>query len=215
MSEIVIHGTPGSPYLRAAIMACIEKQVPYRLRKMAMGESRTSDYLARNPFGRIPSIEHDGFRLYETQAILRYVDAAFPGPALAPTGARSAARMNQVIGIVDWYFFRDVSATIGFNRIVAPLTGLPTDEAAIATAIPKAEICIKELAHLLGDQPFLAGDDLSLADLMLAPQASFAAMTEDAVALMAPYPALCAWLARMESRESMRLSTWDAVAKAE
>jgi glutathione S-transferase len=43
------------------------------------------DYIARHPFKRIPPFEHEGFRLYETGAITRYVDEAFPGPALRQT----------------------------------------------------------------------------------------------------------------------------------
>jgi len=67
-------------------MGLAEKNAPYRLAVMAMGEHRSEEYLRRHPFARIPVLEHDGFRLYETQAILRYLDALFPQPeALART----------------------------------------------------------------------------------------------------------------------------------
>ena len=52
------------------------------------------DYLARHPFGRIPAFEHEGFRLYETNAISHYVDAAFVGPALMPDDLRQRARAH-------------------------------------------------------------------------------------------------------------------------
>ena len=77
---------------------------------LGLGEEKTPAHLVRHPFGRVPTIDHDGFALYETQAIIRYVDAAFAGPALhARAMARATARMNQLIGIVDWYFFHHVT----------------------------------------------------------------------------------------------------------
>jgi glutathione S-transferase len=67
----VVYGIPGSPYLCSALMGFVEKNAPYRLAVMAMGEHRSEEHLRRHPFARIPVLEHDGFRLYETQAILR------------------------------------------------------------------------------------------------------------------------------------------------
>ena len=214
MSDVVIYGVPGSPYVRAALMGCAEKGISYRLVKMGFGDNRTPDYLERHPFGRVPSFEHDGFRLYETQAILRYVDAAFPGPSLTPADLRAQARMNQIVGIVDWYFFPDVAAKIGFNRIVAPLLGLPADEVAVAAALPKAQLCFTELERLLGRKSFMADETVSIADIMLAAQIDFLAATPEGVFLMEPHPRLAGWLGRMRNRPSMIATTWEALAKA-
>src|ERR1700687_5224583 len=82
MAAITIHGVPGSPYVRSALLGLEEKGVSYRLAVMARGENKSPAHLERHPFGRIPVLEHGDFRLYETQAILRYVDAGFPGPPL-------------------------------------------------------------------------------------------------------------------------------------
>ena len=80
--------------------------------------------------------------LYETQAILRYVDAIVPEPRLQPTDPRAAARMNQVMGITDWYVMPQVSRPITFNRVVAPRFGRPVNEEVVAGAIPEARRCI-------------------------------------------------------------------------
>jgi len=208
MSEFTIYGVPGSPYLRSALLVLEEKQAHYTLIKMAPPATKQPEHLARHPFGRIPVLEHDDFRLYETQAILRYVDAVCPGISLQPADPRSAARLNQIIGITDWYFFRDVSATIGFNRIVAPAFGMATDENVVLAAIPKAAICLKALSELIGGAPYVAGDGISIADLMLAPQMEFLAMTPEGVTLLEPYPHLKAWLASMQERPSMQATTW-------
>ena len=112
MSRMIVHGVPGSPYVRAALLTLEEKGAEYELAAMALGTLKQQQYLSRHPFGRIPAFEHDGWLLYETQAIMRYVDAVVPGPRLQPEEPRAAARMNQLIGIVDWYLMPQVSRTI-------------------------------------------------------------------------------------------------------
>jgi glutathione S-transferase len=204
MNEIVAYGILGSPFLRAVLLGLEEKRLPYRVEAMAPGALKAPEHLARHPFGRIPVIEHGDFRLYETQAILRYLDAAFPDPTLQPVEAEAIGRMNQIIGINDWYLFRKVGAVIVFNRIVGPLLmGRTPDEAAIAAAMPMGRTCIDELGRLLGDQAFLAGDRLSIADLMVAPQLDFLQATPEGQELLAG-TALADWLARMNERPSMQ-----------
>ena len=56
---------------------------------MGFGETKTQEHLARNPFGRIPVVDHGDFRLYETQAILRYLDDLYPAPPLRPKNPRA------------------------------------------------------------------------------------------------------------------------------
>src|SRR3974390_572568 len=118
MTDIIVHGVPGSPYMRAVQMGLEEKGAAYRIQVMGPGELKSGAYLKKHPFGRVPAFEHGEFRLYETQAILRYIDDVIPSPPLEPTEPRLAARMNQIIGINDWYFFPRVAGTIVFNRIV-------------------------------------------------------------------------------------------------
>ena len=111
--------------------------------------------------------------------------------------------MNQIIGINDWYFFPKAAAVIVFQRIVGPvLLGIKTNEAAIEAALPMGRTCVAELDRLLGAQQFLAGDHLSIADLMLAPQLDFLAETPAGKSLLAG-TRIEAWLARMNERPSM------------
>ena len=204
MTDFILHGIPGSPYLQAALLGFEEKGVPYRLSPLAFGAYKTPEYLARHPFGRMPLMEHGDFVLYETQAFLRYLDRLFPEPALTPASPEAEARMNQVAGIVDWYLLPQVSGPITFQRVAAPRFGLPVDEARLAAALPNAQVCIAELSRLLGDQPFMAGDSLSIADLMLAPQLAHFAQTEESWPILGAHPNLARWIERMEARPSMR-----------
>jgi glutathione S-transferase len=204
MGNIVVYGVPGSPFMRAVQMGLEEKQAPYRVQVMGPGEAKTEAYLKKNPFGRVPLFEHGDFSLYETQAILRYLDDVFPEPPFQPSDPREAARMNQIIGINDWYFFPKAAAPIVFQRIIGPtLLGTTTDEAPVAAAVPMARLSVGELDRLLDGQKFLAGDCLSIADLMLAPQLDFFAETPEGKSLLEG-TRLQAWLARMNERPSMQ-----------
>jgi len=202
MSELVIYGIPGSPFVRAVQIAAEEKGAPWRIHALQPGETKGEEHLKRHPWGRMPAVEHDGFGLYETQAIVRYIDQVFPGPALQPADAKAAARMNQVMGINDWYLFPKAVAVIGFQRIVGPaLMGITTDEAACAAAAPEAERCIKALDGILGSNAFLAGASFSLADVMVGPQLDFLGATPEGEGLLKG-TGLGAWLERMRARPS-------------
>ena len=213
MSAFVIHSIPGSPFGRAVLAALEEKHNAYRLRAVAPAAIRGAEHLALHPFGRVPVLEHGDYRLYETQAILRYLDRVLPEPALTPADARAAGRMDQALNVNDWYLFPGVANVIAFQRVVRPrLLGLAADEAAIAEAMPRATRVFAELARLLGAQPFFAGEDLSLADLVIAAQLDFFLETPEWPVLAGPHPALAAWLGRLRDRPSRRATTWERVA---
>jgi len=214
MSNFVVHSIPGSPYGRAVFATLEEKGASYRLAAINPGTTKLEPHLARHPFGRIPVLEHGGFMLYETQAILRYLDRALPAPALTPTDPKAAARMDQLMNICDWYLFQGVNSVIGFQRVVGPrLMGLTPDEAAIAAAMPKAQVVLAELSRLLGAKKYFADEQPTLADLMILPHLDFLAGTPEWAALTASNSNLNAWLARMNERPSMKATTWERVAE--
>jgi glutathione S-transferase len=202
MSEVIVYGVPGSPYVRMPLLACEEKGAPYRLVPLGPGEAKQPAHLARHPFGRIPAIEHDGFALYEAQAIIRYIDQVFAGPSLTPADPKAQARMNQVMNICDWYVMPSLSAGLGFNRIVAPHFGLPVDEAKVAAAIPLARTCIRALEDILGGNTYFAGDQYSLADIMAVAHLEMVPWTPEGAELIAGSP-LLAWLDRVNARPAV------------
>jgi glutathione S-transferase len=212
VSEFIVHATPGSPFSRSVMAALKEKGAPWRLAALKPGTSRQEPHLSRHPFGRIPVVEHDGFTVYETQAILRYLDRILPEPALTPADPRAAARMDQVMNINDWYLFQGCGNVITFQRIIRPiLFGQPTDEDAVREAMPRGHTVFAELSRLLGSQPWFGGAGVSLADLMVAPQLDFFAKTPEWAELTADRSNLVDWLARAEARPSLKATTWEKV----
>jgi glutathione S-transferase len=170
--------------------------------------------MARHPFGRVPAIDDDGFRLYETQAITRYLDAAYGTPrALTPRDPKTEARMNQVIGVIDWYFFAPNSAmTLGFNRIIAPKLGFPVNEEAVAASLPQTKHCIEVLAGFLERSPYVAGDAFSLADIHAGTQLDLISLAPEAAGMLKGTP-IPAWLERLAARPSFATTTWERVAE--
>ena len=214
MAEFIVHSIPGSPFGRAVLTTLEEKGARYSFSPLAPGGLRSPEHLARHPFGRVPVLEHDGFLLYETQAILRYLDRVLPNPALTPADPERAARMDQVMNVNDWYLFQGVANVIVFHRVIGPrVMGLAPDEAAIEAAMPKARAVFDELARLLGGQSFFTGETMTLADLLVAPHLGLFSLAPEWPALVAPHDNLVAWLARMEARPSLQATTWERVSE--
>ena len=206
MEDFVVHGIPGSPFVRAVLLTLEEKGAPYRFAQMAMGEHKAPAHLARHPWGRIPVLDHSDFRLYETQAILRYLDAVLPEPRMRPAEPRDAARVDQLMNIVDWYLFQQVLAKIVFQRVLVPMRGGTPDEAVIAAAMPDARLCIATLVNMLGTKNWFVGDAPTLADMMLGPALATLAGTPEGAELMAGTP-MVGYLDRMNARASMQHTT--------
>jgi glutathione S-transferase len=206
MARPIVYGPATSPYVWSARLALAEKGVAHELIEVAPSGFRTEPHISRHPFGKVPAFEHDGFALYETQAIMRYVDEAFAATQLQPIELHPFARMNQIMGIVDAYLAPSLVGGVLFPRIVAPRLGLETDEAKVQASLPRVQLCLGEIARLAGDQEFLTGDMVSLADLMAAPPLCYFRTFPEGRAQLAELPALAAWLGRMEERQSLNVT---------
>ena len=211
MTDFTLHGIPGSPYARAVLLTLEEKGAPYEFSAMRLGANRHPDYVAIHPFNKIPTLDDGDFRLYETSAILRYIDRVASGPALVPESARAAARMDQLMSFSGDYLTRRVTAILSLNRCIRPVLGIPADEQAVAEAMAPSRDVMAELARLMGQGTFLVGDSISLADTIIAPHLSMLSEFAEGRDLLAGQPTLAAWLARMDERPSMRGTTWDAL----
>src|SRR5215831_4625005 len=194
MGRPIVYGPAFSTYVWSVRLALAEKGVAHELVEVPFGAHREAQHLSRHPFAKVPTFEHDGFALYETQAIMRYVDERFAGTPLQPEDVHEWSRMNQIIGIVDAYAWPSIAGTILFNRILVPriLGGTP-DEPAIEAALPRARLCLSEIDRLMEDNWFLVADFISLADLMVLPLLFYFSNVPDGQAPMAEHPKLQNW----------------------
>ncbi len=200
MGKPVVYGADYSVYVRIVRLALEEKGVAYDLVPVDIFAEGGAPawYGERHPFGRIPAFEHDGFRLFETGAIARYVDEGFAGPALQPAGVHARATMNQIIGLLDAYAYRAMVWDVAVERLEKPAP----DEALIASGLRRAATTLRVLSSLKAAGPWLLGDQLTLADLHAAPIIGYFVKVAEGQSLLAEFPNIHAWWVRIAERAS-------------
>lgn len=206
MARPIVYGPAGSTYVWSVRLGLAEKGVAHDLVHVDVGAHREEPHLSRHPFAKVPAFEHDGFQLYETQAILRYIDERFHDAPLQSPDLHEFSRMNQIIGIVDAYGWPSIAAGILVNRMLAPRMGWPVDEDAVVKALPRAKLVMSEVARIQGQDPFLAGERVSLADFMVAPLLYYFRKMPEGEAPFAENPGLASWLRRIEERHSFQVT---------
>lgn len=205
MSKPTLYGPAYSTYTRSVRLALEEKSVDYDLVEVDfLSGEMPAEQVKRHPFAKVPAFEHDGFKLFEVSAIVRYIDEAFDGPSLQPGDTRNRARMNQIISILDSYTYPCTVGDLVIQRLVMPMLGNQPDEAAITAALPEIDKCMSIIAELRGNNTFLAGDQLSLADLHFAPIYDYFQSTPDSEAILKKNPGLVDWWNKMSGRESLQ-----------
>jgi glutathione S-transferase len=157
-------------------------------------ETRSEVFLAMNPAGQVPTIVlDDGRPLAQSNAIMLYLAT---GSTLIPTDPYQRAKM------FEWLFWEQYShePTIAVVRFQMKYLGRPRGELDPAL-IAKAEAALALMERALAQQPYLAGEDLTLADIALVAYTRFA---HDGGFELADYPALEAWVRRVETELPIR-----------
>lgn len=198
MSEVTLYGFPLSTYVRTAHIALIEKGVPFEHIPHA---PNTDEMRAVSPTGKVPAFSHGDFTLFETLGIINYIDDAFDGPALKPSDAKKCALMNQWISYLNSAVFQ----TIVHDIVLFRFEIRPMDETVLDAAIPEAKKQLALLETTLKNSAYLADDCATLADFVLFPMIAYLGMVPEA-SLLADYPAVSAWKARMEEKDSVKAS---------
>jgi glutathione S-transferase len=193
-----LHYHPLSIYSRRVTIALLEKQIAYQpiVVDMPARQHREPSYLKLNPYGRVPTLEHDDFVLFESTAILNYLEALHPAPALLPAGAQHRALVDMHIKLCDLQMSRYVEA------IIFPKRFLPRerwDEAAMAAAKRLIEKHLAIVGAQLNDKTYLVAEQFTLADLCYLPFLEFLPLME-----IEPSPEVAAWAERLLSRPTAR-----------
>jgi glutathione S-transferase len=205
MTGMVLYGFDGSTYVRTVRMLLAEKgahyeQVPVNVLK---GEPRQPEHLARNPFGKVPVLDHDGFRLIETGAIAPYLDEVLPGPSFTPDSSKDRARMRMAMGIVESYGYSALIAVAGYHLF--PGADGPNEEKR-KNGIVNSRLVLQELMKLRGGSAFIAGERPSLGDLYLAPLCFLVSLTPDANEVFA-VDGFAGWWEQVQAMPSYQATT--------
>jgi len=192
-----IYGIVRSTYAKSARWAFEEKGVAYEL-VPPPGGLTSPEYGQLHPFARIPALEYDGQHIYEVAAICGFVDEAFEGPALQPADPFERARMRQWISVMTAYL--DPAILRGYIFPYAFAKDGQVDQAAIKAALPGCERYTAVLDEALAGKDFLAGGQLTIADIMIGPMLWAFGLFPEGKAILEARPnlsrAVAGWLAR-------------------
>ena len=199
---IKLFGHPRSTYTRKVLCTLHELDAPFDLQlvDLAVGEQGQAAHLARQPFGRVPTIDDDGFTLYESRAIIRYLNDRYGG-RLVPSDLRGRAAMDQWIDVEYCYF-----ADAALKPILQHVFGFAQDEATLEAARATVERTLDVLEARLAAEPYLAGERFSLADIVYLPDLDYL-MATPLQAAVSSRGAVAAWWARSSERASWRRAT--------
>ena len=197
-----IYGHPLSSCTRKVLMTLAEKNASadFELVDLLTDAQHSAEHRARHPFAVVPVLEDDGFRLYESRAIQRYLDARSDESPLTPKSKRERALMDQWLS-VDQSYVAPHLRTLAIERVMKKIGGKSPDENVTKAAENSLENAFAILDDALVGAEFLAGDSLSLADISLLPYVASLSML-NATHVIESRPHLKAWHRRMSARPS-------------
>ena len=207
MQGVSIYGPSQSSYVRSARMTAEEKGVSYELVTMGEGDEvrwGNEAHLALHPFGKVPALRAGDLTLFETSAICRYLDEIGTGAPLQPADAAGRARMEQWISAINCYLYPDAIKTYAFAYFFPKGEDGGPDRKVIDEVLPKLQTATAALDRALGEQAFLAGDTVSLADLFLAPVLAYLGALPEGGELIAKAGNLARAKADLEARDSFK-----------
>ena len=178
MASIKVYGVPPSTFTRAVLMGCHEKGIDYEL-----VPTFPATVGALNPFGKIPAMTHGELTLFESSAILRYLDQAFPGPKLWPADARAAALVDQWVGCACNSLLNSVQ-----RYMASRFNFLPVPAEMTKKYLDKTREVLPVFDRQLGKTKYIAGEGLTAADLLAAPPSSIAPRSPNSGAFSTPNP---------------------------
>ena len=205
MSKPTLYGPTFSTYTRSMRMVLAEKGVEYDLVEIDMlrGAHHRPEWKKRHPFERLPAFEHNGFAIYESNAIAHYIDDAFPGPRLAHPNISRRTRDQQIVDVINAYGYKRIVTDIVVRYFFADKAKGP-DTAAIAAAAPEAEYVLAAIQDLMiASDPYLVGRVISFSDLLLAPIIAYFTQFQEGTRAMAKLPKLAHWWLAMQQRPSL------------
>jgi len=169
MNDLEIIGAPQSTFVRTVRIACEEKRVPYRLTPAL---PRSPEVSARHPLGKIPVIRHREFRLFESKAIVTYIDRVFPGVKLLPDDAMECAKIEQWVSLANTAIFPVMNAYLQSYFFPKTADGQP-DRLVIDKTWPDVRKYLELFDNAVTDSGSLVGTAFTYADMNLLPTLAY------------------------------------------
>ena len=201
---VQLHGYRYSVYNRIVRMVLLAKKVEHETIEVDPFGQLSNDYLELHPFGRVPVLTQGAFHLFETSAITRYVDRAFPGPSLQPKSEAALARMDQLISVIDSYAYWPMVRQVASHGFFRPWLGDPVDRGEIAAGLEASAKVLAFLERVAGEGLVLTKRELTLADYHLAPIIDYFVRADEGKAALAAHSALQGYWDEMSGLEVLK-----------
>ncbi|KAJ7085498.1 glutathione S-transferase [Mycena belliarum] len=205
MAILKLYGLHNATCTRRVATTLAELQIPFELIEVQLskGEQKQPAYLEKQPFGQIPYIDDDGFILYETRAICRYIAAKYPAKGLIPTEPKANAIFEQAASAELTNF--DPSATkLVHELVIKKWFGMgETDPKTVDEQHAILEAKLSAYDVILGKTRYLAGNSITLADLFHIPNAPLLAVGGNDI--MTRKPNVARWYNELVARPSVVL----------
>lgn len=193
-----LYGSPLSPYMRAVQIVFAEHAIAFALIPVGPAELAAPEYGDLHPYRKLPALDHGGKRVFETSAIMQYIDEHSDTP-LQPIDPLQRAHSNQWLSAANSYIYRDAFTNLFFNRVLAPQFGFDVNEDAIASGKEKTadHLAHVEQAVTMGE---LGGHTPHLGDILVGCVLILLRDIEEGRNLLASHPKTSAWLGNLASR---------------
>lgn len=187
---------PASTFSRRVRVALLEKDISCELIELSLptGQHKQDWYAALNPYAKVPTLVVGDVALYESAAILTYLEATHPTPPLVPNDACGRALVDMHVRLCDAHVGRYAGAILFPKRFVPQANW---DLQAMEAARKEIDRHLVIIERELGDRPFLVGDAFTLADVAYLPFLHFLALME-----VSAGPRVKAWADRVLARPS-------------
>ena len=204
--SIILYGTPISTYVRTVRLLLAEANIDYDLKDIGIfnGDNKTQEYLAKHPFGKIPTLEVDGINIYETTAITYYINQKLADAKFAPADILGQTRMYQIMAIIDSYLYDPAVQKIVIQNLVVPSQGGETDQEAVQKAIAPTQKALSAIEDLYQGTPFLLGSMIGIADFYLIPIFVYLEKTPQFAEVANNVPKLKAWWNEVKALASVK-----------
>lgn len=184
-ATLTLLGVPRSSFTRTVRMGFCEKGVAYTLQEAMPHTAQVQEV---NPFGRIPALKDGELAIFETSAILRYIDEGFEGPPLWPIRLVDRVRCEQWMSAISSYVFNTMITRFVRQHYFPTGAGGQPDRDIVDGALAEIPRQLAILDKAYGTGSFLAGEAVSAADLLLAPILHYVESLPAGAALLAAAP---------------------------
>jgi glutathione S-transferase len=201
MSKPEIIGSSRSTYTRAVLMVCEEKGIDYVLTEKPL---HAPEIRAIHPFGRMPVLRHGDVELFESKAIVTWLDRNFPAPLVLPSEPRLAALTEQWVSLVNTVIDRTLIRTYLFAYIAPGTPDGKPNRAAIDAVMPAVHEQVSVLDKAVQTTGHLVGEQFTFADINLMPILHRLQQAPEGAAIVADAKHLAAYYVRHAARPSFQ-----------